>query len=614
MRLGEWLLAQKHITPLQLEQALTLQQGGKARLGQCLLTLGYIHALTLMQALAAQRNGLCVDLRKEPCDPACFSPADAVLYLELKCVPWRVEADGTLWLAATETEIPRLAEIPSLRGRKLGVVLATLKDIEEQVALLGREALCEEAVHKLWRFSPQRSARYFLEPQRKRRPRTLLVALAVLLVASLFFMPTLLGLLVLINGVYLLALLFKVQLFFAGLQLGRKPPPEPIAEEELPTYTILVPMFKEPRQTIKNLLQALQALDYPKEKIDIKLIVEEDDAGTWEAVLAEKPPAYFHILRVPYSVPRTKPKACNYALLFARGELATIYDAEDAPHPQQLKQAAALFRQEGRSLGCVQARLNYYNRKDNLLTQLFALEYTMWFDAMLKGLQRFGMPMPLGGTSNHFRTRVLKAIHGWDPFNVTEDADLGVRLAEAGFRTQVLDSLTLEEAPNTLPNWIRQRTRWVKGYIQTFVVHLREPRRTWRILGAKGVIGFILFVGSASFAFIVTPFILAISLLFYFSAYALPAWLASLLWFNLLGGLLAHLIIALVLCWRQKWWDALLAVPVFPLYWCLHSIASIRAVIQLVSGRIHLWEKTVHGLFKSNYLTERPKLGNPAPL
>lgn len=235
-------------------------------------------------------------------------------------------------------------------------------------------------------------------------------------------------------------------------------------DADLPTYTVLVPLYREAR-VVPALLAHLASLDYPASKLEVLLLVEEDDHETLAAVQAAKPPAYFTLLTLPPGQPRTKPKALNVGLLFARGEFLVVYDAEDRPEPDQLKKAVVAFRKGSEHLTCVQAALNYYNREENSLTRLFAMEYAHWFDYLLPGLFQLGLPMPLGGTSNHFRTERLRQLGGWDPFNVTEDADLGLRMAGRGLTVAVLNSTTWEEAPHHLTAWIRQRSRWIKGYM-----------------------------------------------------------------------------------------------------------------------------------------------------
>ncbi|NRA37313.1 MAG: glycosyltransferase, partial [Planctomycetes bacterium] len=258
-----------------------------------------------------------------------------------------------------------------------------------------------------------------------------------------------------------------------------------IRDEELPIYTILLPMYKE-SAVVEKLLQNIGRLDYPKEKLDVKILLEIDDVETLAAVQAYGIPAWSEVLLIPDEGPKTKPRACNFGLAAAKGEYVVIYDAEDQPEADQLKKAVAAYKQQPKKVMCLQAKLNFFNAKEKILTRWFSLEYMCWFDLYLPGLHAIGAPIPLGGTSNHFKTEALRELEGWDPYNVTEDCDLGIRIAEAQYATRIIDSVTWEEAPIDLSTWLGQRSRWVKGYFQTFWVHTRQPVSSIRYLGLWG--------------------------------------------------------------------------------------------------------------------------------
>jgi len=257
-------------------------------------------------------------------------------------------------------------------------------------------------------------------------------------------------------------------------------------DESLPVYTLLLPAYKE-AAVVEKLLRAVTSFDYPAEKLDVILLLEEDDKETLARLEGVELPGCVRVLVVPGGKPKTKPRACMHGLKAARGEYLVIYDAEDRPEPDQLKKAVAAFRKVPDRVTCLQAKLNYYNPRQNWLTKWFTLEYTTWFDLFLPGLNRLGVPIPLGGTSNHFKVRELREVGGWDPFNVAEDCDLGMRLHKSGYRTRILDSTTWEEANSRLGNWIRQRSRWVKGYVQTHLVHTRETLSGVRVLFAAAL-------------------------------------------------------------------------------------------------------------------------------
>ena len=254
-------------------------------------------------------------------------------------------------------------------------------------------------------------------------------------------------------------------------------------ESQLRTYSVLVPLFREKRETLLELFAALTKLDYPDAKLDGLLLVEDDDLETRGVLDELSLPAWMRVLLVPPGQPRTKPKALLYGLREARGEYLTIYDAEDKPDRLQLKKAAWAFAHADESVACLQAKLGYYNGRQNLLTRWFNLEYDDWFNLFLPGLHEMGAPIPLGGTSNHFDVFSLCESFAWDPHNVTEDADLGLRLARLGKTTAMLESTTHEEANSRVPNWLRQRSRWMKGYFQTILVHTRSPAVSTGISG-----------------------------------------------------------------------------------------------------------------------------------
>jgi cellulose synthase/poly-beta-1,6-N-acetylglucosamine synthase-like glycosyltransferase len=376
-----------------------------------------------------------------------------------------------------------------------------------------------------------------------------------------------------------------------------------VPDHELPVYTLLVPLYREAHM-LPGLAQALRRLDYPAAKIDIKLILEADDGVTIAAARALRLPGNFELVVVPKCLPRTKPKALNYALPLSRGEYVVIYDAEDRPEPGQLRRALDAFRAGPPNLAAVQARLNLYNVTESWLTRHFTIEYCALFDGLLPALDRMGLPIPLGGTSNHFRASALRWLMAWDPFNVTEDADLGIRLA-AGYCCRVLDSTTYEEAPAQFMGWLRQRTRWLKGYVQTWLVHMRSPRALWRELGTRGFLGFQIMVAGTVLSALVHPWFYLLAGLELAAGNFLtepesllgwPFWLIA--WFDLLAGYLASMGLGL-LAVKQRGYRALLwQVPLMPIYWLLISAAAYRALWQFMTARYE-WEKTEHGLAPS---------------
>lgn len=378
---------------------------------------------------------------------------------------------------------------------------------------------------------------------------------------------------------------------WAAVTARALPEHAPVPEEDLPLYTVIAPLYREAR-VAGSLVAALQALDYPSDRLDVLLVAEEDDEATLEA-LRRHAPSWMRILAVPRGSPRTKPKALTYALAFARGSLVTIYDAEDRPHPLQLRAAAAAFRAGGPDLVCVQAPLTYYNARENFLTRCFQLEYAVHFRLVLPALIRLGAPVPLGGTSNHFRADRLRAAGGWDPFNVTEDADLGFRLAHHGGRMGMIAPPTWEEATCRLWPWVRQRSRWLKGYAQTILVH---TRRVPGGLGpSRGVSLWLTLGGALGAALLHAPALawlaFACSRTMLFGGPA-PSGFAL----TMLGaGYASAGVAGCAAAWMTRDRSLLFAILLTPFYWPLQSVAAVLALRQLIVAPFR-WEKTEHGV------------------
>jgi len=367
-------------------------------------------------------------------------------------------------------------------------------------------------------------------------------------------------------------------------------------DKDLPIYTVLVPLFHE-AHIVPQLINALLALDYPLAKLDIKLLLEEVDFETIAKVRALTLPPCFDILIVPNSQPRTKPKALNYGLQLAKGEFVVIFDAEDIPQPDQLKRALSLFAHSDDRLASMQAKLNFYNSQQNWLTKQFCVEYCSLFDGLLPSFSAFGFPLPLGGTSNHFRTSILINVGGWDPYNVTEDADLGMRLYRRGFVSKMLPSTTYEEACSGFKDWIMQRTRWLKGWMQTYIVHMRHPFALLKDLGLWKFLGFQAIIGGPIFAALAHPIFLGVlvwEMPFYLGVFDIPMLvLWGLSFFNLLIGYLATMWLGAITLRFRSLGGFLLSILTIPFYWILISLAAYRAVFQLIYAPFY-WEKTHH--------------------
>ena len=375
-------------------------------------------------------------------------------------------------------------------------------------------------------------------------------------------------------------------------------------DRDLPVYTVIVALHRE-RRVLNRLVDALMTLDYPRAKLDIKLVIEADDGEMHEAFAALPLPGPCEVIVAPPGLPRTKPRALNIALPLARGEFITVYDAEDVPHPGQLRLAVETFARMPLNVGCLQARLVIDNTEDSWITRLFTIEYATLFDVINPGLSRLDMPVPLGGTSNHFRKGVLQRLGGWDAWNVTEDADLGIRLALAGYRVGDLPSPTLEEAPAALKAWMKQRTRWMKGFMQVCVTHSRHPLRALRTLGAARFFGAVSMTLGTVIAALGYPIFMALSLKglidqSLFKAETPLEVITSALGIVLfVSGMVAIIVPPLAALSRRGWWGLLPYVPLLPFYYVLVSVAAWRSVAEFFLDPFR-WHKTEHGLARTS--------------
>jgi len=505
------------------------------------------------------------------------------------------------YLAPDDDAVPAilrwLAAHPAARAR---LKVSTPSAIRTALVAARQERLAADAVSRLSSVHPCFSARRVVSVGQ---------ALAALLIAVILIGGASVAPLATIVAANLVGavLFFGVTAlrFVAAGYAARRPPPiadigrTAFAASDLPVYSVLVPLLDE-ADLVPGLVRALSRIDWPNERLDVKLLLEAADRATIAAARHAVRGTSFEILIVPPIGPRTKPKALAFALPLCRGAFVTVYDAEDRPHPGQLREAFSTFSKSPPEIACLQSAIVVDNQHPNWLSRMFAVEYAALFDAVLPVLAALGMPLPLGGTSNHFRRAALEDAGGWDPYNVTEDADLGLRLARFGYRSGTLDLPTLEEAPTTFGDWLKQRSRWSKGWMQTWLVHTRSPLRLVRELGARGFLGFNLISTGLIVSSLVYPIYLLLLLVaavdplrLWSDGGSLAAILTGVSLFNLAAGYFAMAILgqrALRLRGREREAAALALLPV---YWLMTSVASYRALAQLFI-RPHHWEKTPH--------------------
>ncbi|MDF2234410.1 glycosyltransferase [Albimonas sp. CAU 1670] len=601
-RLGALLVRDGGASELSVAVALRRQRRFGAPLGEILVAHGLTSPEALARAVAAQQDVPLVDLARDPPDPELMAEASVEAMVAWRAVPWRRDPSDPRRIFLAAPDPARLLRDPEAARRAFDLP----RDAQVAVAACSAPGFDAALLSLPAARRADRAARRTPAPLSARglsgggaRLGVLLALLAApaavvaapgLALAALFLAALTLN--AANMSVRIAALLMRPE------RRARRQTPPAGGTALLPCVTLLIPLYKEPKAA-PGLIDALRRLDYPAERLDVILAVEADDPETCEAIAAADPPPWLRVIPAPPGAPRTKPRALNHALDFARGTIVGVYDAEDRPEPQQLRKAVEAFARAPPRVACLQARLRITNGRRGWLARCFAMEYATWFHLVLPALARLGAPIPLAGTSLFLRRRVLERLGAWDAWNVTEDADLGVRLARAGYETRMFDSDTGEEAVTRLQAWLRQRSRWQKGYFQTWLTHMRDPIRLWGDLGWRGFLGMqIHFVGAGA-AFLSQP-------LFWTALLAWPLVSSGAPLLNAPGWLLLTLLgfmhagqgilVASVMAglrragWRASVWKAL---PLLG-YWPLATLAAFKALVESVAAPA-FWDKTGHG-------------------
>ncbi|MCL4535472.1 MAG: glycosyltransferase [Bacteroidetes bacterium] len=602
--LGDILLEADVINRRQLEEGMKLHRRSGVRLGKALISLGYLTQDQLVGCLSEQHNFPYFDLQGAdiPEDIARSVPETVARSNEL--IPLSRRGDTLTVAMVNPLDTVAIEQIETLTGCRVEPVIATEEDIEDALERVYKgDYLWQSANDLVFRYPEESASRVLTSRQKVLLLGFLAVSILLMALKPVSYLTVLISLSTLF---YVSFSSYKFYLIYKALSHSLEIPllPEEIAtldDRDLPVYTVLVPVYRE-AEVLPTLIQAIDNMDYPKTKLDVQILLEEDDKETIAAVRRHQLPAHIKPVVVPNSLPKGKPKACNYGLIHAQGEYLVIYDAEDIPERDQLKKVVVAFRKARSNVECIQAKLNYYNRDQNLLTRWFTTEYSMWFDLFIPGLDASNAPIPLGGTSNHFRTARLRELGAWDPYNVTEDADLGVRLFKHGWKTAVIDSTTYEEANSQLYNWLRQRSRWVKGYIHTYLVHMRHPWKLMRDIGVYQFFSFNMVVGGTFFGFLLNPVYWLLTATWYITRLSLieqifPAPIYYLGALGLYLGNFAFMYTNVAGCMRRQYYDMVKYALLSPLYWALMSMGAWKGFIQLFY-RPSYWEKTVHGLYR----------------
>ncbi|MCK0149353.1 glycosyltransferase [Marivita sp. S6314] len=392
-------------------------------------------------------------------------------------------------------------------------------------------------------------------------------------------------------------LIFKICVFLAGY----KKPPKIVVDvplSERPVVSLMVPMFRE-AAIANTLVQRLSRLTYPKSLLDVVLVLETKDTQTRQMLAAQSLPSWMRVIEVPDADLKTKPRALNYALKYTRGDIIGILDAEDAPATDQIERVVDAFHAAPKDVVCAQGILDFYNPHANWVSRCFTIEYATWFRIVLAGAARLGFPIPLGGTTVFIRRFALQHVGGWDAHNVTEDADLGIRLARFGYKTILLPTVTREEANNRVIPWIKQRSRWLKGYMITYRVHMRRPWRLLKDLGPRKFLGFQFFFLTTILQFTLAPALWS----FWLVCFGIATPFTEILPNGVTGGLLGlflfaelvSLLIGFVAVARTQHDKLMQWVPMMMFYFPLGVFAVYKALSELVIKPFY-WDKTQHGV------------------
>jgi glycosyltransferase XagB len=587
------LLQSGKVSSDEMLHALAHRGREAARLPEVLRARGLVDDRDLLEAEAQSWGLRPVSIAELPPDPRLVDSLGAKACLRLGLVPWRRVGDVTVVaLSRPETFAP----LRPLLEDRLGPVcagLAPARDIISAIHALRGDELARAAEHRV---PAAESCRDW--PRLHQSPMTMacLVLLAILLLVA----PVGTGLALL--ALSLLSLLAIVALKFAATIAALTQQPAPaatVAAPDDPTVSIIVALYRE-SNIAGRLVRRLARLDYPEHLLDVILAVEAGDQMTRQALDAAELPPWMRIIVVPEGAVKTKPRALNHALDHAGGAIIGIYDAEDAPEPDQIRKVVAKFREAAPDVACLQGVLDYYNPRTNWLSRCFTIEYAGWFRLILPGIARLGLVVPLGGTTLFFRRPLLEALGGWDAHNVTEDADLGVRLARHGYRTELVATVTGEEANCRVIPWVKQRSRWIKGYMMTWAVHMRDPGLLYRQLGLRAFAGFqVMFLGTIT-QFLLAPLMWSLLLVPFGFDHPLLAVLPKAAFWAMMAAFLlseaASLAVGIVGIRRTDhrlsfWW-----VLTMKLYFPLATLAAYKAIVELVT-RPFYWDKTTHGLF-----------------
>jgi cellulose synthase/poly-beta-1,6-N-acetylglucosamine synthase-like glycosyltransferase len=595
--IGDILIDCGYSTPSDVASALAKQTKSEASLGEILLASKGVTAYDLQKAISLQSEMELVSQPFPAMDNETKSDISVREMLKYNFAPIAY-CDHQMKIAVSDPNcINSIKKICERHDIQPQFVLSSRSVIHAHIAKIGKKYLSKSAEL----VCPEGLSCRRMMYRGKNYP----------VLFSLFFLAIFLGVLGWLEGtIFLIALttfvgngVLKCGCLLAYLYKKDVIPPPPKSHEKLERVSILVPLYKE-SYIVERLLKRLIELDYPKELLEIFLICEEDDTKTQLRISHAPLPPHISMVVAPMGEIQTKPRAMNYALNFCKGSIIGVYDAEDAPEYDQVYKAVRHLQQSDPRVVCVQARLDFFNQNTNWLARCFTIEYATLFRVILRGLQKLDLPIPLGGTSMFIQRKALVEWGQWDAHNVTEDADLGIRLYRQGLRVECLDSTTYEEANYKFKSWVKQRSRWLKGFIVTWITHMRTPRRLLADLGIASFLAFNALLLGTVITYLMIPLLL-------------PYWLLSLGITPPIIGTLPHGVLPVMLLVLVLGEPLLFLLGYFatttqkhkPLrptlltmfaYWPLASLAAYKAIYELITAPTY-WDKTEHGLNDHQY-------------
>jgi cellulose synthase/poly-beta-1,6-N-acetylglucosamine synthase-like glycosyltransferase len=580
----------------QIDAAEAAMRGTPLSLGQVLTVRGVISEAELLSALTQIYGVGLADLSTDPPSPtlARYLPASAAITAE--AVVWK-SAGSALVVATARPD--RVQDLQGLMpgDRRIVTVLAARQQILDAQRLLYGAPLARRAEGR----APERVS---CRAWRSNALSRYLLAAALCLISLYLLAPEALvvGLISFSIVIYIANCTLKFSAFAQALRGATGPPPVAGSVPRFlhqPTVTLLVPLLREP-EVAGALVDRLRRIDYPRERLDVILAVEANDPLTLAALRGRSLPAWMRAVVVPSGSPQTKPRALNYALNYARGDIVGIYDAEDRPEPDQITRVVRRFGEVPPQVACLQGQLDYYNARHNWLSRLFTVEYAAWFRVLLPGVQRMGLVVPLGGTTVFLRRSVLEEVGAWDAHNVTEDAELGLRLTRAGYATEIVETTTFEEANAAALPWIKQRSRWLKGYLMTWGAAMRRPAVLLEELGAWRFWWMQIQFGGAVLGFLTAPLLWSFMLkpfgVWHPMDVVLSPFAYGVLATVMVTGLVGSVAISIHACRAAHLRHLRPISPLVEPYYLFGTVAAWIGLFELMA-RPFFWAKTTHGRF-----------------